>query len=151
MLMRCRPLGRRLSMMDLADSPPHLPPTSTSIPPSSSPAKVGAFDDDLSDSSLSQLEAEIEQGLASASPDTRRVVTNGTTAMAVSPSDDAMEIDSDEEDVKQHRVSSRSKKRLTEREYFDPDLYGLRRSVSPTTINPVLHFDTISFSFVVGN
>jgi len=120
--------------MDIAGSQPWLPPAAALVPAAFPLAKVDAFDDDLSDTSLSQLGAEIEQGLSSALPDGRSRFANGTSSQDVSPSDDAMIIESDDEDVKQP-VSSRSKKRVSGREYFDPELYGLRRSVSLTALS----------------
>jgi len=120
--------------MDITDTQSRLPPAAALESPALPLAKVDAFDDDLSDTSLSQLGVEIEQGLSSALPDGLSRLANGMSTNDVSPSDDAMIIESDDEDIKQP-VSSRSKKRVTEREYFDPELYGLRRSVRLTALS----------------
>jgi hypothetical protein len=119
--------------MDLADSPPRPPPAAAPILPPSPVSKDESLDDGLSDTSLSQLEAEIEQGLSSDSPDSRShgIAVNGTSTKDGSLSDDAMDVDSDDDEGNQ-AVPSHPKKRVSEREYFDPELYGLRRSVSPT-------------------
>lgn len=79
-------------------------------------------DDDLSDSDLSQFQAEIEQNLSSASPGSSPA--NGAILQA---SDDAMDVDT--EDMKQANMAN-FRKRTVVREYYDPELYGLRRSVS---------------------
>lgn len=80
------------------------------------------MEDELSDSGFSQFEAEIEENLSSASPDTS--AHNDTNDDA---SDDAMDVDS-EEDVKPSHTN-KGRKGANTREYFDPELYGLRRSV----------------------
>ena len=79
------------------------------------------MEDDISDSGLSQFEAEIEENLSSASPDTS--ARNDTNDHV---SDDAMDVDS-EDDVKPSH--NKGRKGGSTREYFDPELYGLRRSV----------------------
>jgi len=81
------------------------------------------MDDELSDSDLSQFQAEIERNLSSASPETSP--QNVTTEHV---SDEHMDVDS-EEDVK-FPGSSKSRKRANMKEYYDPELFGLRRSVS---------------------
>lgn len=83
------------------------------------------LDDDVSDSDLSQFEAEIEQNLSSASPETSHV--NGTNNDDDNVSEDAMEIDS-EEDVKPSH-HNKARHRASTKEYYDPELFGLRRSV----------------------
>ena len=132
--MRCVPFRPPSPKMDITDSQPRLPPAAALVPSAPPLATVDVFDDDLSDAALTQLEAEIEQGLSSASPDGLSRLANGASTKDVSSSDDAMIIESDDEDVKQP-VFSRSKKRATEREYFDPELYGLRRSVRLTALS----------------
>lgn|SRR5579862_9802740 len=67
-----------------------------------------------SDSDLSQFEAEIEKNLSSASPP-----VNGTK----DDSEDPMDVDSEDE------KPIKTKRRTSTKEYFDPELYGLRRSV----------------------
>jgi hypothetical protein len=134
--------------MDLADSPPRPPPAAAPILSPSPPAKDERFDDGLSDTSLSQLEAEIEQGLSSDSPDSRShgIAVNGTSTKDGSLSDDAMDVDSDDDDG-DRAVPSHPKKRVSGREYFDPELYGLRRSVCSTL--PHLCLDLVlRWSFV---
>lgn len=79
-------------------------------------------DDDLSDSDLSQFEAEIEQNLSSASPGSS--APNGVNEHG---SSEAMDVDS-EEDIKSTHVNKASR-RVSTKEYFDPELFGLRRSV----------------------
>ena len=79
-------------------------------------------DDDLSDSDLSQFQAEIEQNLSSASPGSTSA--NGAIIQA---SDDAMDVDTEE--MKLGNMAN-SRKRTAVKEYYDPELYGLRRSVS---------------------
>jgi hypothetical protein len=104
----------------------YIPPSSTLSPASAiTPALTaqnGDMEDDLSDSDLSQFEAEIEENLSSASPETS--APNDTNDHA---SDDAMEVDS-EDDVKTSQAN-KARKGGNTREYFDPELYGLRRSV----------------------
>jgi hypothetical protein len=87
-------------------------------------------DDDLSDTDLSQFQAEIEQNLSSASPESTPL--NGTTEPV---SDDVMQVDS-EEDTKPMN-SNKGRRRATAKEYYDPELFGLRRSVSrsPTVVS----------------
>jgi hypothetical protein len=102
-------------------------PSTTSSPPaidiaSTIPHKVDPVDD-LSDSDLSQFQAEIEQNLSSASPESNLPQNGANEHNFTEP----MDVDSDEE-VRQSHVS-RNKRTVT-REYFDPELYGLRRSVS---------------------
>src|SRR5271170_4593772 len=80
-------------------------------------------DEDLSDTDLSQFQAEIEQNLSSASPESSP--PNGTTEPV---SDDVMQVDS-EEDTKPVNLN-KGRRRASTKEYFDPELFGLRRSVS---------------------
>jgi len=99
----------------------------TTVP--SSVAQDENQDDDLSDTDLSQFQAEIEQNLSSATPGSR----NGTTEPV---SDDAMDVDTDEEQVEQAN-SNKARRRVSTKEYYDPELFGLRRSVSashPSTL-----------------
>jgi hypothetical protein len=102
------------------------PPLSSfsAIPPAQA-AQDDDLDDDVSDSDLSQFEAEIEQNLSSASPETSHV--NGTNNDDDNVSEDAMEIDS-EEDVKPSH-NNKARHRASTKEYYDPELFGLRRSV----------------------
>lgn len=79
-----------------------------------SPAHISAQPSSPSDSDLSQFEAQIEKDLDSASP------INGVK----DDSDDAMDIESEED------KPVKGKRRTSVKEYYDPELYGLRRSVS---------------------
>jgi hypothetical protein len=100
----------------MTTSHPHSP-SSLSSPSDTlldSPAHDPVEPPSPSDSDLSDLEAEIEKDLSSASP------VNGTK----DSSDDDMDIDSEDE------KPSKNKKRNNAKEYYDPELYGLRRSVS---------------------
>jgi hypothetical protein len=100
-------------------------PSSTLSPASAiTPAHKAQDDDmedDISDSGLSQFEAEIEENLSSASPDTS--ARNDTNDHV---SDGAMDVDSEDEVKPSH---NKGRKGGSTREYFDPELYGLRRSV----------------------
>jgi hypothetical protein len=80
-----------------------------------------SMDDGLSDSELSQFEAEIEKDLSS-TPESG--TPNGANGHA---SDDAMDIDSDDDLRPSH--AGKGRRRGSTKEYFDPDLYLLRRSV----------------------
>jgi hypothetical protein len=86
---------------------------------------------DLSDTDLSQFQAEIEQNLSSAS--VGNSPPNGTTDHV---SEDAMDVESEEE-VKPMHVN-KAHKRTTTREYYDPELFGLRRSVNRSNSQPSL-------------
>jgi hypothetical protein len=102
----------------------HYPSSTLSAASAITPAHKAQNDDmedDLSDSGLSQFGAEIEENLSTASPDTS--ARNDTHDHV---SDDAMDIDS-EEDAKPS--NSKGRKGGNSREYLDPELYGLRRSV----------------------
>ena len=79
-------------------------------------------DDDLSESGLSELGAEIEQNLSSATPE-----GSGEGDDVEHDSDDAMDIESDEDS--RPMQENRPRKRASVREHYDPELYGLRRSV----------------------
>ena len=109
--------------MDQRHPSPPLSSVSTITPAQA--AQDDDLSDDLSDSDLSQFEAEIEQNLSSASPETSQV--NGTNNEDDNISDDAMEVDS-EEDVKPS-LSNKARHRTSTKEYYDPELFGLRRSV----------------------
>jgi|SRR5271168_3228535 len=85
-------------------------------------------DEDLSDTDLSQFQAEIEQNLTSASPESSPL--NGTTEPV---SDDVMQVDS-EEDSKPVN-SNKGRRRVSAKEYYDPELFGLRRSVSHSRVS----------------
>ena len=102
------------------------PPSSTLSPVSAiTPALTAQNDDmedDLSDSDMSQFEAEIEENLTSASPE-----TSGHNDTNDHASEDAMDVDS-EDDAKTSNAN-KARKGGNSREYFDPELYGLRRSV----------------------
>jgi len=87
-------------------------------------AQQDSPDDDLSDSDLSQFQAEIEQNLSSASPESSP--PNVTTEPV---SDEAMQVDS-EEDTRPVNAN-KGRRRVSAKEYYDPELFGLRRSVSP--------------------
>jgi len=108
--------------MNIDDRHSSLPLSSASPITPAHQALDGDMEDDLSDGGLSQFEAEIEENLSSASPDTS--ARNDTNDHL---SDDAMDIDS-EEDVKPSHTN-KGRKGANTREYFDPELYGLRRSV----------------------
>ena len=89
------------------------------------PAHVAYEDDeldDLSDSGLSQFEAEIEQNLSSTSP-------GGTSGDAAHLHVSNDPIDVDTEELKPANAN-KARKRTHAREYYDPELFGLRRSVS---------------------
>ena len=81
------------------------------------------LDDDLSDSDLSQFKAEIEKNLSSVSPESSTL--NDTANDHVY--DDAIDVDS-EDDVRQLHTG-KGRRRGSTKEYLDPDLYLLRRSV----------------------
>src|SRR2546423_15152197 len=102
------------------------PPSSTLSPVSAiTPALTAQNDDmedDLSDSDMSQFEAEIEENLTSVSPE-----TSGHNDTHDHASEDAMDVDS-EDDAKTSNAN-KARKGGNSREYFDPELYGLRRSV----------------------
>ena len=119
--MLMRPFVLVLSPMNLDDSHPT---SSLSALVPSTAAQDEVQDDDLSDSVLSQYRAEIEQEMCSASPEGGAL--HGTNEHA---SDDAMDVDSEEEDVKPMHVK-KTQRRVSAKEYYDPELFGLRRSVS---------------------
>ena len=100
-------------------------PSSTSSPASATVPSTAIhnndMDDDMSDSDLSQFEAEIEKELSS-SPESGTL--NGANGHA---SDDAMEVDS-EDDVRPSHAG-KGRRQGSTKEYMDPDLYLLRRSV----------------------
>ena len=108
--------------MDVDDGYPNSTYSPASIPVPSTAAHDGIQDDDLSDSELSQLQAEIERGLSSASPG-----TSPPTRSHENVSDELIEEDSEGE-IKP-ASASKSRKRVTTKEYLDPELFGLRRSV----------------------
>jgi hypothetical protein len=106
---------------------------SSSLSPASSivqsaVAPQDSQDEDLSDTDLSQFQAEIEQNLSSASPESSPL--NGTTEPV---SDDVMQVDS-EEDTKPVN-SNKGRRRVNAKEYYDPELFGLRRSVSHSQVS----------------
>jgi hypothetical protein len=114
--------------MNLNDSHPNSTfPLLSEIRPFTA-AQDGNQDDDLSDSDLSQFQAEIEQNLSSASPG--RSLPNGTNEHG---SDEVMEVDS-EDDVKPTHVN-KVRRRMSTKEYYDPELFGLRRSVSRCSLH----------------
>jgi hypothetical protein len=88
-------------------------------------------DDDLSDTDLSQFQAEIEENLTSASPESSPL--NGTTEQV---SDDVMQIDSEEESKPVN--PNKGRRRTTAKEYYDPELFGLRRSVWHLRPSPLM-------------
>lgn len=103
------------------------PPPSSTLSPASAitPALTAQNDDledDLSDSDMNQFEAEIEENLSSASPETSG--HNDTNDLA---SDDAMDVDSEDDAKTSH--ANKARKGGSSKEYYDPELYGLRRSV----------------------
>ena len=98
-----------------------LSPASANVP--SVVAQQDSQDDDLSDTDLSQFQAELEQNLSSASPESSPL--NGTGEVV---SDDVMQVDSEEE-TKPVNVN-KGRRRVSAKEYYDPELFGLRRSVS---------------------
>jgi hypothetical protein len=108
--------------MDVDDGHPNSTYSPASVPVPSTAAHDDTQEDDLSDSELSQLQAEIERSLSSASPETSLPIRSNENVF-----DEVIEVDSDEE-IK--RISeSKSRKRVTTKEYYDPELFGLRRSV----------------------
>lgn len=114
-----------VSPMDIDSRHPSssLSPASAIVPPAV--AHRDSPDDELSDSDLSQFQAEIEQNLSSASPESSP--PNGTTDPVF---DEVMLVDSDE-DMKPVNVN-KGRRRTSAKEYYDPELFGLRRSVSPS-------------------
>lgn len=104
-------------------------PTSTHSPTSatilSTAAQDDNQDDDLSDSDLSQFQAEIEQNLYTASPDSG--APNGLGMNEHDGSDEAMDVDSDDDSKRRH--VNKTPRRTSGKEYYDPELFGLRRSV----------------------
>jgi hypothetical protein len=95
-------------------------PASAIIP--SAAAEDGNQDDDGSDTEMSDLEAEIEQNFSSASPG-----SSASNDANEHGSFEAMDIDS-EDDVKSPHVN-KATRRVSTKEYYDPELFGLRRSV----------------------
>jgi TATA-binding protein-associated factor Taf7 len=108
---------------------PSSPLSSTSAITPAQTAHDGDIGDDMSDSDLSQFEAEIEQNLSSASPESSPVNGANDDDDNVSEDDDAMDVDS-EEDVKPS-YANKGRHRASTKEYYDPELFGLRRSVCP--------------------
>lgn len=108
--------------MDQRHPSPSLSSTSPITP--AQPAQDDDLADDVSDSDLSQFEAEIEQNLSSASPETSHI--NGTNNDDDIVSDDTMDVDSEEEEKPSH---AKARHRASTKEYYDPELFGLRRSV----------------------
>jgi hypothetical protein len=108
--------------MDL-DETHVLAPTSMTTPSShaSTPHREDS-EADISDSDLSQLEAEIEKNLTYLSQP-RHSQSHPPEDMSGEP----MDIDAEDE-IKQ--INAAKNKRTVAREYYDPELYGLRRSVS---------------------
>ena len=123
--------------MNLDDS--HPTSTLSSLVPSIA-AQDEMQDDDRSDSEFSQFQAEIEQELFIASPEGS--APNGTNEHA---SDDAMDVDSEEEDVKPMHVK-KTQRRVGTKEYYDPELFGLRRSVSRSLTQ---HYRWVDLDFVI--
>jgi hypothetical protein len=78
------------------------------------------LEDDLSDSGLSQFGAEIEKNLSSPESST----LNGTNDNG---SDDAMDVDSEDDAIPSH--ANKGRRQGNAKQYLDPDLYLLRRSV----------------------
>jgi hypothetical protein len=99
-----------------------------SVSPLASPTVASALihdddlDDDLSDSGLSQFGAEIEKNLSSVSPESSTL--NGRNDNG---SDDAMDVDSEDGAITSH--ANKGRRQGNAKEYLDPDLYLLRRSV----------------------
>jgi hypothetical protein len=95
------------------------PPLPLALAPTSVPAAahIPPPEDSPSDSDLSQFEAELTKSLSTASADTlpRHV-----------PAEESDEADSDDETQGLRQGKTR---RTIVKEYFDPELYGLRRSV----------------------
>ena len=96
--------------------------------PVDSPAHIPSVSSSQSDSDLSDFQAEIEKDLSSAMPGSS-VHGNGEDA----ESEDAMDVESDE-DNKPVQTNKSSSRRMSTKEYFDPELYGLRRSVDIPTV-----------------
>jgi hypothetical protein len=101
--------------------------STSALSPASAPVFSAASqdenqDDDLFDVGMSQFINEIEHDLSSASPAIDRY--NGTNDP---DPDEMMDIDSEEE-VKLPHVN-KAPRRVPAKEYFDPELFGLRRSV----------------------
>jgi hypothetical protein len=108
--------------MDVDDSHPNSTYSPASIPLPSTAAHDDFQEDDLSDSELIEFQAEIEQTLSSSSPE-----TNPPNQSNEHVSD--MIIEGDSEDEAKSEGVSKSRRRVTTKEYFDPELFGLRRSV----------------------
>ena len=82
------------------------------------------LDEDMSDSELSEFEAEIEENLSTASPD-----SSPDNDLNEHISDERMEIEDSDEEAKT-MSTNKGRRRAVVREYYDPELFGLRRSVS---------------------
>jgi len=108
--------------MDITDTHPTSTTYSGPINGTSTIAHTSIDDDYLSDSGLSELGAEIEQNLSSATPDGSEQDDDEEHGY-----DDVMDVES-EEDVKPVQ-ENKSRKRTAAKEYYDPELFGLRRSV----------------------
>ena len=111
---------------------PSSPLSSTSAITPNQTAHDGDMDDDMSDSDLSQFEAEIEQNLSSASPESSPINGANDDDDNVSEDDDAMEVDSEEEVKPSH--ANKGRHRASTKEYYDPELFGLRRSVCSSVL-----------------
>ena len=110
--------------MNLEDSHPTSTLSSTSFLVPSIAVQDEMQDDDISDSELSQFQAEIEKDLSTASPESS--ARNGTNEHA---SDNAMDVDSEEDEQVKPMHVKKSQRRVNTKEYYDPELFGLRRSV----------------------
>jgi len=97
--------------------------SSPSAMPVDSPAHIPSASSSQSDSDLSDFQAELEKDLSSAMPGSS-VHANGEDA----ESEDAMDVETDE-DNKPVQPNKSTSRRMSTKEYFDPELYGLRRSV----------------------
>jgi hypothetical protein len=89
-------------------------------------------DIDMSDSDLSQFQAQIEHDLSSASPESSHLHGGHNNV-----SEEPMDVDTDEEVGLAH--VNKGRKKTSTKEYYDPELFGLRRSVSHP---PIRLFDT---------
>jgi hypothetical protein len=101
-------------------------PSFTASPVSAAPPIAvvdgNGLGDDFSDSDLSQFKAEIEQNLSSVSS-----ASSTLSGANENVSDDAMDVDS-EDDVRPSHAG-KGRRRGSTKEYYDPELYLLRRSV----------------------
>src|SRR2546423_35864 len=96
------------------------PPISISLNPRplDPPAHITQRQDSVSDDDLSQFGAELEKSLSAASSD----VPNANP-LVQEDSEDA------ESEGETNAVTHHKGRRTSVKEYFDPELYGLRRSV----------------------